>query len=263
MLYSNQMNKTVLITGASSGIGFALAKLFAQDNYDLVLVAKDAEKLKQAAQRLQNETTTIYTIAKDLSIPKSPNEIYEEVKKKQIQIDVLINNAGFATYGLFIENDLEKELEELQLNIVTLTHLTKLFAREMVMRKTGTILNIASTAAFLPGPLMAVYYASKAYVLSFSEALANELHGTGISLSILAPGPTKTGFVKRAHLEKSKLFQGDVMDVDEVAKIAYKGLLQKKTLIIPGRRNQLMTSVIKLMPRMIVPSLVRKFQSPA
>lgn len=254
------MNKTVLITGASSGIGFELAKLFVQDNYDLVLIAKNKEKLQAAAKTLQKETITLHIIDKDLSDPKAPDEIYKELAAKKISIDVLINNAGFASYGQFTEIDLQEELNELQVNIVTLTHLTKLFSRDMVAKDSGRILNVASTAAFLPGPLMAVYYASKAYVLSFSEALTEELRGTGVSVSVLCPGPTNTGFVKRGHLEQSKLYQGKILGAAEVADAGYKGLMSNQTIIIPGLKNQLLTNAIRFIPRNLVPKVVKRLQ---
>ena len=187
--------KTVLITGASSGIGYELTKLFARDRYNLVLVARSESKLQQIASELtQQFGVTVKFITKDLALSTSPIEIWQELQTEGIAIDILVNNAGFATYGLFTETELQAELNMMQLNMATLTHLTKLFLQEMFPRKTGKILNIASTAAFQPGPLMAVYYATKAYVLSFSEALANELQGTGITVTVLCPGPTASGF---------------------------------------------------------------------
>ncbi len=254
------MNKTVLITGASSGIGYELAAVFAINSYDIVMIAKDQNKLEAAAATLKSDTIVITTLAVDLAFAHAPDEIFKTLQSSNITIDILINNAGFASYGLFTENDLKNELAELQVNIVTLTHLTKLYARDMLKRKNGRILNVASTAAFLPGPLMAVYYASKAYVLSFSEALAEEMRGTGVTVSALCPGPTDTGFVKRAHLERSKLFQGEIMQASEVAKIAYDGLLKGQTVIIPGLQNKFLTSVIKFVPRTLVPKIVKQMQ---
>ncbi|MBA3723596.1 MAG: SDR family oxidoreductase [Candidatus Levybacteria bacterium] len=254
------MNKTVLITGASSGIGYGLAVIFVANNYNIVMVAKDQNKLEAAAATLKSNTNTIITLAADLALAHAPDEVFKTLQSKNITIDILINNAGFASYGLFTENDLKDELAELQVNIVTLTHLTKLYARDMLTRKSGRILNVASTAAFLPGPLMAVYYASKAYVLSFSEALAEEMRGTGVTVSALCPGPTDTGFVKRAHLERSKLFQGENMQASEVAEIAYNGLLAGRAVIIPGLQNKFLTSVIKFVPRTFVPKIVKQLQ---
>ncbi|MGL5075792.1 MAG: SDR family NAD(P)-dependent oxidoreductase, partial [Waterburya sp.] len=166
------MNTTALITGASSGIGYELAKLFAGDRCNLVLVARSESKLKEIASELTEKFgISVKVIAKDLAVPTSPEEIRQELQTAGITIDVLVNNAGYATYGLFAETELESELKMMQLNMVNLTHLTKLLLPGMLERRAGKILNIASTAAFQPGPLMAVYYASKAYVLSFSEAL--------------------------------------------------------------------------------------------
>lgn len=252
--------QTVLITGASSGIGFELAKIFANNNYNIVLIAKDKEKLLHAAHKLKKDNVSVWFITKDLSDFKTPTEIYRELQDQRIIIDILVNNAGFATYGLFTETDLQEELNELQVNIVALTHLTKLFVRGMVKKNAGKILNVASTAAFLPGPLMAVYYASKAYVLSFSEALVNELEGTGVTVSVLCPGTTNTGFEQRAHLEQSKLFQRRTMKASNVAQIAYDGLMQGKTIIIPGLMNRIMVEATRLAPRSIAPKVVRKLQ---
>lgn len=176
-------------------------------------------------------------------------------------MDVLVNNAGFGTYGAFAETDLGTELEMLQLNIATLTHLTKLFLEKMLAEGNGKILNVASTAAFQPGPLMAVYYASKAYVLSFSEALANELRGTGVSVTALCPGPTRTGFQRRAGMGASRLFDWGVMDAPTVATIGYRGLMRERPLIIPGLKNKLLGFSVRLAPRRLVPAVVRVLQS--
>ncbi|HSW47494.1 MAG TPA: SDR family oxidoreductase [Candidatus Saccharimonadales bacterium] len=255
------MIKTVLITGGSSGIGFELSKIFGANNYDLVLVAQNAEKLKKSAEELKNKNINVKTIAKDLSDPASPTQIYELLQKESIQVDILVNNAGFATYGPFVETNLEKELIELQVNIVSLTHLTKLFVRDMIKRGNGKILNVASTAAFTPGPLMAVYYASKAYVLSFSEALNEELANSGVSVTALCPGPTDTGFVARGNLQNSKLFQGKHMNATFVAQKGYDGLMKNKTIVIPGLQNKLMVQGLRFAPRSFVTKLVKSLQS--
>jgi len=254
------MQKTVLITGGSSGIGYELAKLFVKNNYNLVLVAKDSKKLQNAAETLKDDGISILPIAKDLSGPDTPRQIYKLLQKENITIDILVNNAGFATYGLFTDTDLEEELKELQVNIVSLTHLTKLFVRDMLKKREGKILNIASTAAFVPGPLMAVYYASKAYVLSFSEALSEELSNTEVSVTTVCPGPTNTGFAKNANLEKSKLFKGKNMDASFVAQAAYEGLRKNKTIVIPGINNKLMTNFVKFVPKKIILKIVKKLQ---
>lgn len=256
-------HQTALITGASSGIGYELAKLFACDRFNLVLVARNQDKLAHIADSLRQEFgVAIKIIPLDLALPTSPTEIFQAIQQEAIAIDVLVNNAGFATYGLFAETDLAAELQMLQVNIVALTHLTKLFVREMVKRKAGKILNIASTAAFQPGPLMAVYYASKAYVLSFSDALANELQDSGITVTALCPGPTASGFQKRADMEKSKLVsKQQIMYAATVAQVGYRGLMQNQTVVVPGWKNQLLAASVRFIPRNAVTNIVRNRQS--
>lgn len=262
-LTNSARNQYALITGASSGIGYELARVFARDHFNLVLVARSQDKLARVADELRQEFgIAIKIITLDLALPTSPIEIFQAIDQEAIAIDVLVNNAGFATYGLFAETDLSAELQMLQVNIVALTHLTKLFVREMVKRKVGKILNIASTAAFQPGPLMAVYYASKAYVLSFSEALANELQGSGVTVTTLCPGPTASGFQKRAHMEKSKLVSNQkIMDAAIVAQVGYRGLMQGQTVVVPGWKNQLLAASVRFMPRNTVTSIVKNMQS--
>jgi len=255
------VSKTALITGASGGIGYELALLFARDGYDCILVARSQDKLKELAGRLESEhRAKTVVIGKDLSRPSSVDEIYEEVTASSMQVDVLVNNAGFPVFGPFVETDLRTELEMLQVNVVALTALTKLFLKGMVERRAGRILNLASTAAFLPGPLMAVYYASKAYVLSFSQALANELRGTGVTVTALCPGPTRTGFQKRGVMEDSRLVQGNIADAASVALAGYRGLMAGKTIVIPGVSNQLIPWVVRLSPRGMVTRVVRRMQ---
>ena len=267
MNQTNQGNgqKTALITGASGGIGYELAKLFARDRYNLVLVARSEKKLGEIAQDFTATFGISVTIlSKDLAIPTAPEEIFTELQQKSITVEVLVNNAGFATYGLFAETDLNTELQMMQVNMVALTHLTKFFLKDMVKQGEGKILNIASMAAFEPGPLMAVYYATKAYVLSFSEAIANELEGSGVTVTVLCPGPTESGFQKRADMEKSKLFSGQqIMDTQSVAEIGYRGLMENKTLVIAGVKNQFLAQLVRFMPRKLVTKLVRKMQEAA
>ena len=262
---SGTPTKTALITGASGGIGYEFAKLFARDRYNLILVARSEAKLLEIAQDFQNQFgIAVKVIAKDLAAAAAPQEIYEAVKAEGMQVQVLVNNAGFATYGLFHETDLAAELQMLQVNIVCLTHLTKLFLPEMVQHRDGKILNVASTAAFQPGPLMAVYYATKAYVLSFSEAIANELQGTGVSVTALCPGPTESGFQKRADMEQSKLVNNQkIMDAATVAQIAYAGLKQQRPLVVPGWKNKLLAFSIRFLPRQMVTQTVRNMQESA
>ena len=255
-------SKTALITGASSGIGYEFAKLFARDRYNLVLIARSEEKLTEMADELsRNFGISVRNIVKDLSIPASPEEIFKELQQAAIQVDVLVNNAGFATYGFFFETNLTVELQMMQLNMVALTHLSKLLLPSMLQRYEGKILNVSSTAAFQPGPMMAVYYATKAYVLSFSEALANEVRGSGVTVTAFCPGPTASGFQKQAAMEQSKLVSGRrIMDAATVAKIGYEGLMKNQTIVIPGLKNRLLTLSIRFTPRNLVTQLVRNMQ---
>lgn len=255
------MSRTALITGASGGIGYELALLFAKDGFDCILVARSQDKLKELATRLESEfRVRTLVVPKDLAQPSAVDEIYEEVTAAAMPVDMLVNNAGFPVFGLFVETDLQIELEMLQVNVVALTALTKLFLKGMVERHTGRILNLASTAAFEPGPLMAVYYASKAYVLSFSEAIANELRGTGVTVTLLCPGPTRTGFQKRGVMEDSRLVQGQIADAGSVALAGYRGLMAGKTIVIPGFSNKLIPWIVRLSPRGVVTRVVRRMQ---
>jgi uncharacterized protein len=255
-------NKTALITGASSGIGYELTQLFARDGYNLVLVARSGQKLIELANHLKEKfLISIKIIEKDLSKSSAPDEVFNELQQENIPIHILVNNAGFGAYGPFSEVALNTELEMMQLNMVTPTHLTKLFLDEMIQRRDGKILNIASTAAFQPGPLMAVYYASKAYILSFSEALANELQGSKVSVTVLCPGPTASNFQQRADLGKSKLLKNQaLMDSKTVAELGYQGLADGKALVISGFKNQLLAFVVRFFPRQVITQTVRNMQ---
>jgi short-subunit dehydrogenase len=257
----NRADETVLITGASTGIGYELARLFAMNGYRLVIVARNEKRLQQLAEKWSGEfDVPVEVIAKDLTDPAAPEEIISLLAKKGITIDILINNAGFGLYGPFTETSFQQELDMIQVNITALTYLTKRLVTGMVSRGKGRILNVASTAAFQPGPLMAVYYATKAYVLSFSEALANELKDKGITVSALCPGPTQTEFGKKANLGQSKLFQGNIMNAQEVATIGYRGMMAGKTVIVPGVKNQILAKSVRFLPRRIVTDIVRKIQ---
>jgi short-subunit dehydrogenase len=252
-----------LITGASGGIGYELCQQFAKNNYDLILVARDEEKLKKYAEEFKkNHDTKSTIILKDLSSATAADEIIKQLKHENMTVEVLVNNAGFGSYGKFAETDEKKELSMMQVNMVTLTHLTKLLLPEMLTRKSGKILNVASTAAFFPGPLMAVYYATKAYVYSFSQAIRQELKGTGVSVTVLCPGPTRTGFEKGADLGSSKLFKKVSMDAKTVAENAFKGLIKNKALVIPGLRNKLQVFSEHFAPRNAMAGIVESAQSP-
>ncbi len=253
---------TALVTGASSGIGWELAKLLAEDGYDLVFVARRGKKLEELGRDLTAAFgVQVKVIAKDLSDAKAPAEIFAGLEKAGLAIEVLVNDAGFGVYGPFAKTDRGKELEMIQVNIVALTHLTKLLLPNMLERASGRILNLASTAAFQPGPLMAVYYATKAYVLSFSEALANELEGSGVTVTALCPGPTETEFQKDAGLEDTRLFQSPlVMDARAVARAGYEGMKKGKRVVIPGLGNKLLVQSERLTPRRLVTAIARKIQ---
>ena len=251
-----------LITGASSGIGYELAKLFAQDGCDLVLVARDTEALNRIAEQLTASAAIAVTvIATDLARPDAAAELIEELTHRQIEVEILVNNAGFGAFGFFAKTDLRLELDMMQVNMVALTQLTKRLLPGMVKRRRGRILNVASTAAFQPGPLMAVYYATKAYVLSFSEALANELRASGVTVTALCPGLTRSRFQQRAGIERSRLIQsGLMMEAGTVARLGYQGLMRGKTVVIPGMRNRLLVLAIRLVPRNVVTWIVRRVQ---
>ncbi len=254
--------KTALITGASSGIGLEFAKIFAREGYDLVIIATNAQKLGQVAFDLHEEyNVKIKVITKDLSEKNSAKEIFDELEKEKIEIDVLINNAGFALYGEFSQTNLEIETQMIETNILALTQLTKFALKNMLKKKEGKILNVASTAAFQPGPLMSVYYATKAYVLFFTEAIANELKGSGISVTALCPGPTETGFQKRSMQEESKLVKGKkLMSAKEVAEIGYDALMKGKIVVVPGLDNYLKSLGPRFLPRDFTAQYVRNLQ---
>ena len=254
------MNKTALITGASGGIGYELAKLFAKDRYDLVLVARSAGKLTQFADELEQQFgVSAKAVPLDLTTASAPQSLFDELQRDGITVDVLVNNAGYGVLGEFAKVSLEDNLGQIQLNITTLTHLTRLFLGPMIERRSGKILNVASTAGFQPGPLMSVYYASKAYVISFSEALANELHGTGVTVTCLCPGATDTAFQGRAGLENTLLFKKlRPMTAGDVARDGYHGLMAGKVMVISGFRNWLLAESVRFSPRRLVTAISRK-----
>jgi len=254
--------KTALITGASSGIGLELAKIHAKNKDNLILVARSEVKLKELAKKIEKDhQINVKVITKDLSQPNSAKEVYDAVQADNIFVDYLINNAGFGDYGEFIQNDWEKEKQMIQLNITTLTELTKLFLPQMVERKYGKIMNVASIASFLPGPLMAIYYATKAYVLHFSEAINNEVVEHNVSVTALCPGPTLSGFQDAANLGESKFFQGNKFpSSEEVAKYGFNAMHRRKAVAIHGFSNRLMVLMLRFTPRSWVVKLVRRLQ---
>jgi short-subunit dehydrogenase len=245
--------RTALITGASGGIGYELSKLFATEGYDLVLVARSEQKLDQLAEELHSaHAIDALVLPKDLSNPVAPQEIYDTSQSRSLTIDVLVNNAGFSNYGPFLETDLAGELDMLQVNLVALTHLTKLFLPGMVERGQGRILNIGSTASFQPTPLVAVYGASKSYVLHFTEAIAEELAGTGVTVTALCPGATRTGFQARAGVGQARLANSGLMSAEQVARIGYRALMRGRRVVVPGLYNSLMAFLVRFTPRPVV-----------
>lgn len=244
------MNKTALITGASSGIGAELAKEFAAHGFNLVLVARNARRLDSLSHELQSTYhVSTKVIVTDLSDLNSPNAIYRQLHKENTSVDILVNNAGFNVYGEFVHTDLEKELQMIQVMVASLTHLTKLFVKDMIARGSGRILNIGSTGSFVPGPLDAVYQASKAYVLSFSEALHEELRGTGVTITALCPGATETEFAKRANMTGTRLFKGKTMSAASVARIGFRGVMNSKRSVIAGFMNKFLVLTIRFSPK--------------
>jgi uncharacterized protein len=253
---------TALITGASNGIGLELAKVFAANGHSLVLVARNQAKLQELKMQLEAEhKISVYIIAKDLSVVNAAHEIFDETNAQNITIDYLVNNAGFGDFGMFTETDESKELQMIQLNITALTQFTKLYVQQMVKRKAGKIMNVASTAAFQSGPTMAVYYATKAYVLSFSEAVDNEVREHGVSITTLCPGATESGFQAVAAMEESALVKGKKLPTSqEVAEYGYKAMMKGKTVAIHGFKNYILANSVRFMPRSIVVKVTRKIQ---
>src|SRR5450631_116311 len=222
---------TVLITGASGGIGYELAKLCARDHHNLVLVARSADRLAPVAAELQAQGVTVKTIALDLAAPPARKFLFDQLQREGVAIDILVNNAGFGAFGEFAQMPEDEILGQIALNITALTQLTRLFLPSMMQRRGGKIMNVASTAAFQPGPLMAVYYATKAYVLSFSEAIGYELKDKNITVTALCPGPTASGFQKAADIEDSKMVKGQkIPNAKVVAQYGYKAMMKGKTV---------------------------------
>jgi uncharacterized protein len=249
----NTSRKIALITGASSGIGLDISKELSRSGYELILVARSENKLRALAKELGNARV----IVADLALPDEPQKVFERAGA----VDVLVNNAGFGVSGPFAETDLAKELEMIQVNISALTAMTKLFLRPMLERNSGHIVNVASTAAFQPGPLMAAYYATKAYVLSFSEAIADELRDTNVKVTALCPGPTATGFADVAGMTSSRLFSlMKPMSSREVARYAVRAMERGTRVAIPGVSNRLAVQSLRVSPRRLVTAVVRKLQ---
>lgn len=245
--------RTVLITGTTSGIGYELSEIFAMEGFNLVLVSRNDQKLKAQKENLEKRYgVTVHILAKDLSESRAPKEVFLDVQGQGIHVDILVNNAGFNESGPFHETSIDKELRMMQVHIASLTHLTKLFLPGMLKNHYGKILNLGSTGSFAPCPLDAVYCATKAYVLSFSNALRAELSGTGVTVSTLCPGATKTEFAKKANMENILLFKKFVMEPQEVARIAYCAFMGNRKIIVPGLFNRLLVLSIPFTPSKIL-----------
>lgn len=237
----------VLITGGTTGIGYELARIFAKNGHDLVIVARDKEELNKAKMYIEKESKVqVTTLQKDLFDLNNAFQVYEEMQGKGIEIEILVNNAGQGEYGKFIETDLAKELNIVQLNIGSLLVLTKLFARDMAKRGHGKILNLSSIASKSPGPWHSVYHATKAFVQSFSEALHYELKEQGIVVTALLPGATDTDFFRKAHMESSKVMEEEMANPEDVAKDGYEALMAGEDMVVSGFKNKVQITINKL-----------------
>lgn len=249
-----------LVTGASSGIGYELARILALEGHDLALVARSADQLEDLASGLSADFgVRCLVIPVDLSEPEGPDRVRERVETDGFRVDVLVNNAGFGTLGAFTRADAATQLDMVRVNVAALIHLTRLFVQPMAARGHGRVLNVASTAAFQPGPFMAVYFATKSFVLSFSEALAEELRGSGVTVTVLCPGPTVTGFQKRAGMERApiggRLVTGDPVSV---ARAGIAGMMRGKRVVVPGLFNRIGTMLPRLFPRFVATRIVAR-----
>ena len=250
----NTNQKTALVTGASSGFGHELVKLFARDGYNLILVARTEEELHEVAQGLEREFAGCQTlvIPKDLSQPAAAQELYDAVQQHGWPVHALVNDAGFGEHGRFMETDLERELAMIQLNVTSLVTLTKLFGRDMVRRGEGRILQLASTVSFMPVPKLSIYAATKAFVLSFSEAVAYELKDTGVTMTALCPGASDTEFFVRADAEGANVTDTPLSDPADVAKDGYEAMMNGETRVISGAMNKLQAYFSNVIPDSIL-----------
>lgn len=257
--------KVALITGASAGLGRDLAKLFAQDGYELVLVARREDRLNALAEELRAAHGTVsHVLADDLSDASAPARIVKKVEQLGLEIDALVNNAGFGDTGPFVDSDGDRQLEMIQVNITSLVSLTHALVPGMVARGRGQILNLGSTAGFQPGPYMAMYYATKAFVNHFTEALGHELQGTGVTATVSCPGPTATEFGDVSGNAKTMLFlKGGLMASDSVARQAYRAMQDGKSMIVHGLKNRLAASTVRFTPRGLTRTIVATLNRPA
>lgn len=258
-----QSDDYALITGATSGIGYELAKIFAKNHYNLVIVARSEDKLEEVANDfMQRYGVQVLPIAQDLFNPDSPFEIYDEVTARGITINVLVNNASQGLYGKFVDTDLQRELDMLQLNIGGYLVLTKLFLQEMVDRGEGRILNVSSIASKLPGPYQAVYHGTKAFVHSFTEAIRAETEGTGVTITSLLPGVTDTDFFHKAHMEDSKMLEHKMEDPAEVAQDGFEALMAGEDMRISGLKYKAQVAASNLTPDHMLAKTMLKQQEP-
>jgi len=254
---------TALITGASAGLGRDYARLFAADGHDVVLVARRKEKLDELAEHLiKQHDIAAHVIAIDLADPEAPRAIHDQVVDKGIAVEFLVNNAGFGSNGPFVEMDIQRELSMITVNITALVHLSHLFLPAMIERGHGRILNIGSTAGFQGGPFMATYYASKAFVNHFSEALSGEVEGSGVTVTVSCPGATATEFSGIAGNDKSNLFKGGVASSMDVARHGYRAMMKGKRLAIPGFKNKVGVQALRISPRRAVLSIAARLNRP-
>lgn len=258
--------KNVLITGASSGIGKELAKLFAKDNYNLIIVARNQDELNEAANefKLINSSITVRSITKDLFKTKEVFELCDEIQKNNVKIDVLVNDAGQGVYGLFKDTEIERELDIINLNIAATVILTKHFIKQMIEAGEGRILNLGSVAGKIPGPWQSVYHATKAFVLSFTTSVREEVKDTGVTLTALMPGATDTDFFHKANMEDSKIIQDkeSLSDPADVAKAGYDALMAGEDRVIAGFKNKVQVSSANLMPDSSVAHAIYEQQKP-
>ncbi len=256
------VNGTALVTGASAGIGRALATEFAANDHDVVLVARRETELKALANDLEDaHGVRAHAIDMDLASVDAANELHEETEDRDVQVDVLVNNVGIGTQGAFVENDLGRELDLLQLNVTMPTQLAHRYGGEMAERGRGGILNVASTAAWFPGPFMATYYASKAYMKTFSEGIATELRPEGVTVTALCPGPIETEFQERAGNEDTPVGQGE-QEVEAVAAAGYEGLQAGRTVVVTGWKYKLLTRVSNVLPNRLTRTLAKDQNTP-
>lgn len=256
------MDNRALITGASQGIGYEFAKLFAADGHHLVLLARDEKRLQEIAAELRaKHDVKVLVLAKDLARPDAAAEVADELKREQVQVRILVNNAGFSVRGSFAELEWQRHLDLLHVNIIALLQLTHLLVKPMLARREGKILNVSSIAGYVPGPWQAMYYASKAFVHMFSQALAAELAGTGVTVTTVYPGLTQSQFHNRAGIHRPDNFL--MMDAATVARIGYRGMLAGKRLVITGKRNKIIVGVAKAIPTRLMTTLAGRANRPA